>query len=429
MNYIETVDFLYSQLPMYQREGSSAYKPDIGNIEALCRNLDRPELKFKSIHVAGTNGKGSVSHMLASIFQASGYQTGLYTSPHLKDFRERIKINGEMIPENEVVDFVENNKSLFDQIKPSFFEMTVAMAFYYFAKEKVDIAVIEVGLGGRLDSTNIIKPILSVITNISFDHTQLLGNSMEAIAFEKAGIIKTGIPVVIGETHPQTKPVFEKAAIQKNAPIYFADEHYATKESEIKEPEFLTLNVVKENKLIYKDIELDLNGAYQRKNILTVIQSVEILKNEFLLSELSIRSALKSVVSTTKLFGRWHVISKKPMIVADTAHNEAGIREVIKQVDSYKFKHLSIVFGAVNDKNLDLVFKELPVSARYYFTKANIPRAMNEKILSEKASEFGLRGFTFQTSKQAVDAAIETAGQDDFILITGSTFIVAECIS
>jgi len=428
MTYKETCAFLFSQLPMYQRQGKSAYKADLENIVAFSALLNHPENRFKSIHIAGTNGKGSVSHMLAAIMQTAGYKTGLYTSPHLRDFRERIKINGEMISEKEVVEFVENNKFSIDSIKPSFFEMTVAMAFNYFAKNAVDIAVIEVGLGGRLDSTNIISPVLSVITNISYDHTQLLGNTIEEIAREKAGIIKTGIPVVIGETEPDSESVFKAVSEGKCAPIYFADQIYSVEDSENKEESMQILTIKKGGQILYKDLKLDLAGNYQKKNVLTVIQAFDLLKSDYMLDEGLLRKALKCVVSITKFEGRWQILGKQPMIIADTGHNKAGIEEVIRQIKTYPFKNLRIVFGTVNDKDIDEILKLLPKNGIYYFTKADIPRALDEKILKEKAEAHGLKGNSYPSTGAAMLTVRRDSDPSDLIFIGGSTFIVAECI-
>jgi dihydrofolate synthase/folylpolyglutamate synthase len=413
---------------MYQREGSSAYKADLKNIEILCNHLDFPQNRFRSVHIGGTNGKGSVSHMLASVLYSAGYKTGLYTSPHLKDFRERIRINGEEISEQDVIDFVEKNKSIIDEIRPSFFEMTVAMAYDYFAKENVDVAFIEVGLGGRLDSTNLITPLLSIITNISLDHTELLGNTIKEIAKEKAGIIKKNIPVIIGETHPDSREVFNTISKQQNSKIFYADQDYFSEFSDLYQDENRILNIMDDKKAIYKDLILDLPGIYQRKNIITVIKALELLKNRFRIEESDIRNGLKNVRTYTKLIGRWHILGHAPLIIADTGHNTAGINEVIKQINTMKFNQLRFIFGTVNDKTIDEMLKLLPQSGIYYFTKADIPRALDEIILKKKAENFGLKGFTFKNTKEAYKAAIHDAEQNDLIFIGGSTFIVAELI-
>jgi dihydrofolate synthase/folylpolyglutamate synthase len=428
MNYLETTEFLFSQLPMYQKVGTNAYKANLINIETFCRHLNFPQKQFKSIHIAGTNGKGSVSHMLASVLQTAGYKTGLYTSPHLKDFRERIKINGEMITEYEVVDFVEKNKNIIDIIKPSFFEMTVAMAFEYFAEKKVDIAVIEVGLGGRLDSTNIITPMLSVITNISLDHTQLLGDTIEEIAREKAGIIKANIPVVIGETHPESETVFRTISRVKNADIYFADQEYLSEYSMKDKNENQILNIKAKSKMIFKDLILDLQGIYQRKNVITVLKVIKILQNIFNINNTVIREGLKKVKTNTNFNGRWQILGHNPLIIADTGHNYSGISEVTNQIKTIPYRNLRFIFGTVNDKNIDEILKLLPVEGIYYFTKASIPRALDEQILLDKAEKNGLKGKAYKNTRVAFETAKYQADINDLIFIGGSTFIVSELI-
>ncbi len=428
MNYFETVEFLYSQLPMYQRRGKTAFKKTSDNIIALCDKLGNPHLKFKSIHIAGTNGKGSVSHIFASILQEAGYKTGLYTSPHLKDFRERIRINGTEIPENEVTDFVEKNMSLFGEIKPSFFEMTVALAFYYFAKEKVDVAVIETGLGGRLDSTNVISPVLSVITNIDFDHKQFLGNTLKDIAYEKAGIIKENTPVVIGEYSDETADVFIKTAKEKKSDIYFADKEYSCDYSMLTSDYKQVLNVYKNGKLYFENLKTDLLGIYQRKNIVTVLKSIEILSDKFKISRDNIYSGTLNVKSNTGFRGRWDILGFNPLIIADTGHNEAGIKEILKQLKNTAYKKLHFVLGTVDDKDIENILKLLPKDAVYYFTKAQIPRALNEKELKNKAEKFGLEGKTFGKTEEAFLLAKKNAGKNDLIFVGGSTFTVAEIL-
>ncbi|MFZ5554829.1 MAG: bifunctional folylpolyglutamate synthase/dihydrofolate synthase [Bacteroidota bacterium] len=406
MNYRETLDYLYSRLPVFQRIGAAAYKADLHNTIALCKAAGNPEQKIKTIHVAGTNGKGSVSHFLAAIFQSAGYKTGLYTSPHLKDFRERIKVNGKMISKKYVVDFVAAQKNNFEKINPSFFEATVAMAFSYFRDQKTDIAVIETGLGGRLDSTNVIVPEISVITNISFDHMNLLGNTLEKIAFEKAGIIKPGIPVVIGEHIPETKKVFGEVAKKNKSAITYA-----------------------QNKPKRKKHKSQLTGIYQQKNINTVLHAVEQLqKKGWKLSEKNIRIGIEKVVTLTGLHGRWQQLKRSPKVFCDIAHNEAGIKELLKQIKKTKHKNLHVVFGVVNDKEVDKVLSLLPKKANYYFTKANIPRALDEKLLQKKALEHKLKGKTFPKVKQAMNSAISNAGKQDLVIITGSAFVVAEVV-
>lgn len=430
-NYSDTIDYLYSQLPMFQRTGPAAYKANLDNTYALDNMFAHPHHAFKTIHVAGTNGKGSVSHMLAAVLQEAGYKTGLYTSPHLKDFRERIRINGQMIPEQEVIDFVDvfRNKNEQTGIEPSFFELTMTMAFDYFRKQKVDIAVIEVGLGGRLDSTNIISPEVSVITNISLDHTTLLGNSISLIAAEKAGIIKPEIPVVIGETHPESAPVFTEKAEKENAPIVFADQELSCSYSMLLTDGKQSFQIRRNEELCYPDLQLDLPGSYQRKNILSVLKTVEILQQKkWNISHEHLYSALKKVTSSTGLMGRWQIIGHNPMIVCDTGHNEAGIRLVVEQIRQTAWKNLHIVFGMVNDKSIDHVLDLMPREATYYFTKASLPRALDEADLQKQAKQHGLNGEKFTTVQQAFDAAKQNATEHDMIYIGGSTFVVAEIL-
>lgn len=427
MNYKETIDYLYSQLPMFSRIGSAAYKKDLHNTIELCNALGNPQHNFKSIHIAGTNGKGSTSHMLAAILQQAGYKTGLYTSPHLKDFRERIKINGEMIPEDAVVDFVHRIKQTTEAIEPSFFEVTVAMAFDYFAKEKVDFAVIETGLGGRLDSTNIITPILSIITNIGYDHMNILGDTLEKIAFEKAGIIKQNIPVVIGESLAETKPVFEAKAAKENATIYFAEKKYSIENTKLQTHQ-LTCNVKdtsgKENTFI-----LDLNGVYQTNNLRTVLTATDILLQQGVkLTRETIHHALQRVKALTGLHGRWEVIADHPTIVLDVAHNEDGIKQVTKQLTLLRSQYhsLHIVMGMVKDKDIDKALTLLPKEAKYYFTHAHIPRALPAIQLREKALNYQLNGNDYDDVNIAIDAAKMQANKDDLILVCGSVFLVGE---
>lgn len=432
MLYEQTLDYLYSQLPMFQRIGSAAYKDNLDNTIAICKLLGNPENKFKAIHVAGTNGKGSTSHMLASVLQSAGYKTGLYTSPHLKDFRERIKINGEMIPQQYVVDFVAKYKNDFEQIKPSFFEMTVGLAFDYFVNEQVDIAIIEVGLGGRLDSTNVITPELSVITNISFDHMALLGNTLEKIAVEKAGIIKQGIPVVIGETQPETEQVFIHKAIQEQAALCFADKEY--KVLNIHHTNTDKLELVMDIQAIdythtYNTIHSELLGLYQQKNIPTVICAIELLvKKGYVINEEALRAGIKNVVKNTGLLGRWQLLAQQPLVIADTGHNEAGIKEVVNQINKTPHTNLHFVLGMVNDKDISTVLSLLPKNARYYFCKANIPRALNAEELAQKAMEFGLQGEICESVSAALQKAKGNAQVSDLVFVGGSTFTVAEVV-
>lgn len=416
---------------MFQRVGPAAYKNNLDNTLRLDDLYRKPHCQFKSIHVAGTNGKGSVSHMLAAILQSAGYRTGLYTSPHLKDFRERIRIDGEMIPEEEIVRWVEiykTNNELW-KIEPSFFELTVAMAFDYFAKEKVDIAIVEVGLGGRLDSTNIITPEVSVITNIGMDHTALLGNSLELIAKEKAGIIKNQIPVVVGTTQNKTQKVFFEKAEEQQAPLFYADQEFTV-------PYALTdfegnqlLAVEKNGKQLYQQLKLDLKGAYQQKNIPAVLKTVELMQQKgWKISSENISEGLAATSKLTGLLGRWQVLGHNPRIVCDTAHNAEGITEIVRQIEATPFKQLHVVFGMVNDKDPENILKLLPKNAFYYFTKASIPRALDENELAKKAAEFGLNGNVFSEVQAAFEAAKMNAGRDDFIFAGGSTFIVSEIL-
>lgn len=418
MNYQETLDYMFSQLPMYHRIGAAAYKADIQPTIDMMEALGNPELKFKSIHVAGTNGKGSVSHFLASILQEAGYKVGLYTSPHLVDFRERIRINGEMIPQQEVVDFVERNRQLFADLKLSFFEMTVGMAFDYFAQEKVDIAVVEVGMGGRLDSTNVILPELSVITNIGLDHTQFLGDTLEKIAVEKAGIIKEGVPVVVGETQPETEPVFRRIAIEHFAPITFADQHYVVDD-------------------ISRYTE-ELTGEYQKKNIATVLEAVEVLNScsRFTISNSQLQRGLSRVVTNTHLHGRWQTIGTDPLTICETAHNEPGIRAMMDKLKSMDFKQLHLVYGCVNDKDfrsiLHLLVAQFTSSSfqfSFYFTQPSVPRRLPVADLQAAAGEMGIEGPGYGNVKEAIAAARKVAGHDDLVLVTGSIFLVADALA
>ncbi len=428
MTYAQTLEFLYSKLPMFTRIGAVALKKDLHNTIAFCEHLDQPQNKFKSIHIAGTNGKGSTSHMLAAILQQAGYKTGLYTSPHLKDFRERIRINGQMVSKSYVRNFIKYQKSVIEEIQPSFFEVTVAMAFDYFAKEKVDIAVVEVGLGGRLDSTNIITPKLSVITNISLDHTNILGDTLPEIAFEKAGIIKKNIPVVIGEKQIESETVFAEKALAESAKISFADtvlhiENIHTKGG------YLIVDVYKQNQLVYPNLSLDLTGGHQLKNILTVIESVLQLKEIGLtIPDGAIYSALKNVKRLTGLQGRWQTLAKKPLTICDTGHNKAGLTEVIQNIAATPHQNLHIVIGMVKDKDISGVLAILPKDAIYYFCQPNLERALTSKELSNQAKEFNLNGKTFPTVTEAFANAKLNAREGDLIFVGGSTFVVAEIL-
>ncbi|WP_321306526.1 folylpolyglutamate synthase/dihydrofolate synthase family protein [Marinifilum fragile] len=428
MTYQETLDYMFTQLPMYQRTGKAAYKANLDNTLALDAYFNHPHKKFKTVHVAGTNGKGSVSHSIASVLQKSGFKVGLYTSPHLRDFRERIKINGQVISESAVVDFIGNHKAKFEELKPSFFEMTVALAFEYFASEEVDIAVIEVGLGGRLDSTNIISPLVSVITNISKDHTNLLGNDICDIAKEKAGIIKSGVPVVIGERQEFVEDVFINIARERESNILFAEDMYEFRNAKINVGK-QELNYFSTQQLENVLIECDLLGKYQQKNIRTAICALEQLKSQGLnISDENIHSGLSQIVKETGLLGRWQVLQENPKIICDTGHNSAGIREIIEQIGMTDYRKLNIVFGLVDDKNTDEVLSLMPKEANYYFTRASIPRALNEIKLQELASAYDLRGKAYSTVAEALDAAKSDAEKEDMIFVGGSTFVVAEVV-
>jgi dihydrofolate synthase/folylpolyglutamate synthase len=405
MTYIDTVNWMFSQLPMYQKQGKSAYKADLNNTILLAKHLNNPESKFKSIHVAGTNGKGSTSHMLASILQEAGYKVGLYTSPHLKDYRERIKINGKEISKQFVIQFIKRNKSFFETNALSFFEMTVGLAFEYFAKQKVDIAIIEVGLGGRLDSTNIIIPEVSVITNIGLDHIQFLGNSLVAIAREKGGIIKPNIPVVIGETHNETKEVFTKIADKNSAKIIFADKVHG------------------------EIFSSDLKGNYQEKNIKTVVQVIkEIETKGFTISNCNIKKGFLNVIDNTGLLGRWQILNENPKVICDTAHNREGLEIVMNQLQNEEPDQLHIVFGVVNDKDLDSIIGLLPKKAKYYLCKPNIPRGFDSKKLKAYFTSKNLECEAYNSVNEAYNKALENANIKDVVYVGGSTFVVAEII-
>jgi len=429
MDYQQTLDYLFSSLPMFQRQGKAAYKANLDNTLAMDAYFNYPHKQFKSIHVAGTNGKGSVSHMLASVFQEAGYKTALYTSPHLTDFRERIKINGAEIPKDYVVDFVAKNKSFFEELKPSFFEMTVAMAFKYFADEKVEVAVIEVGMGGRLDSTNIISPELSVITNISKDHTQFLGDTVEKIAIEKAGIIKKGVPVVIGQSTDESKRIFIAKANEKKTDIYFAEDYFQADYALVTVDEKQSFQVHTGEKLVYPDLQLDLLGTYQKHNLLTALQSIKLLQDKsFSIDKEHIYKGLANIQKNTGLKGRWQIIGHNPRVVCDTAHNEAGIQAIIEQIKSTPYKNLHMVIGMVNDKNIDKILSMLPKQALYYFCRANIPRALDEKELLEKAHAYNLKSVAVSKVADALHLAKKEANENDFIFVGGSTFVVAEVV-
>lgn len=406
MNYKETLDWMFNKLPMYQIQGATAYRKDITNTVLLAKHLGNPELKLKCIHVAGTNGKGSTSHLLASVLQEAGYKVGLYTSPHLKDYRERIKINGEPITEEYVCEFINKNKSFFEANELSFFEMSVGLAFEYFVREKTDINIIEVGMGGRLDATNIVTPLVSVITNIGLDHTQFLGNTLEAIAFEKAGIIKPSIPVVVGEYTAETKPVFLNKAAATNSEIYFASD------------------------LIQEEYPCALLGDYQVHNKKTALQTIKVLREKQLLSisENDIKNGFLNVIKNTGLMGRWQQLGENPKIICDTAHNSHGLSIVLNQLSKEHFEQLHIVLGVVNDKNLEEILPLFPKSANYYFCHPNISRGLDAAILKEKATEFNLNGEAYNSVSEAYQEAKKNAAPNDFIYVGGSTFVVAEIL-
>lgn len=426
MTYPETIDYLFTRLPMFSRIGAAAIKKDLTNTIALCDSLHNPQQFFKSVHIAGTNGKGSVSHMLAAVMQTAGYKTGLYTSPHLKDFRERIKVNGEMISEEYVISFTEKIKQQIEDIEPSFFEITVAMAFDFFATQKVDIAIIETGLGGRLDSTNIVTPELSVITNIGWDHMNMLGDTLEKIAFEKAGIIKEKVPVVIGEYLPETKQVFESVAKEKNAPIVFACEKRQATDWYWEKHE-LVVEVAEAHHTDRLHYHLDLPGIYQTKNLLTVIEAVtQLKKRNWEINDEHLKKGLQHTKKISGLLGRWEIIGNNPLVVLDVAHNEDGVRQLVQQVEITPSDQLHIILGMVKDKEVEKVLALLPKKARYYFTKAQIPRALEEKVLKEKAEQFYLTGIDFPDVNTALKNALQQAGKKDLVLICGSIFLVGE---
>ncbi|MCK9421377.1 MAG: bifunctional folylpolyglutamate synthase/dihydrofolate synthase [Bacteroidales bacterium] len=432
MTYLQTIDYLFAQLPMYHRVGASAYKADLNNTIALCDLLGNPHHSFKTIHVTGTNGKGSVSHMLASILQTSGVRTGLYTSPHLKDFRERIRVDGRMIDKQYVTSFIGKYRKKFEKIQPSFFELTVGMAFQYFRDRDVDVAVIEAGLGGRLDSTNIITPVLSVITNISFDHMQFLGNTLEKIATEKAGIIKTDIPVVIGETQSDTEEVFRHKAQSCNSPVFFADALFTAVNTHAEgrdKSRRLVLDITRMGTPYLPNLHSPLTGNYQRKNIITVMGVCEGLNSlGFDLSPAIIRTGIKNVIRKTGLAGRWQIIGLDPLTICDTGHNEGGLKEVVAQIAATPFDHLHFVIGMVNDKHLAPILKILPKDATYYYCKPDIPRGLVAETLEKSAIRAGLHGLVYPSVKAAYEAARKAAFSKDLVFVGGSNFVVAEVI-
>jgi len=430
MDYQETCEYLFTRTPMFEKVGISGYKEGLENTLALDEHFGHPHKKFRSIHVAGTNGKGSCAHTIAAILQACGYKVGLYTSPHLVDFRERIRINGQPIPENYVVSFVEQERNFFEPLEPSFFELTTAMAFKYFSETEVDIAVIEVGLGGRLDCTNIITPILSVITNISLDHTQLLGNSLEQIAMEKAGIIKAGVPVVIGEALPETRPVFEAVAAERQAPIFFAEDQREVLKAEPGNAEMIY------DTRSYGKVTGELFGNYQARNANTILCAIRQLENAGYMYRFTddskapakgqeIRIGFKKVCEITGLQGRWQVVSQAPMVVCDTGHNTAGWEYLSRQLNEVTCHKMYIVFGMVEDKDVDGVMALLPKHATYFFTKAKSKRALSEHVLLMMGQQLGLQGGAYSTVEEAYSAAMSLAGERDFVFIGGSSYVVA----
>ena len=417
MNYQETIEYLFNSTPVFEKIGAKAYKPGLQTTFALDDHFGHPHQKYKTIHIAGTNGKGSCSHTLAAILQSQGYKVGLYTSPHLVDFRERIRVNGECVPEQYVIDFVEENRAVFEPLHPSFFELTTAMALKYFAEQKVDYAVIEVGLGGRLDCTNIITPILSIITNISFDHTQFLGNTLAEIAGEKAGIIKPGVPVVIGEYLPETRPVFEKKAKSENAPILFAQDFDA---DHLESSETC-------------DVDMELKGSYQERNKKTILTALHILRQKLAISDEAIREGFAHVCELTGLRGRWEKLNDTPLTICDTGHNLAGWNYLAPQINSVKAETKHIVFGMVDDKDvvhvLQLLKEKLENRVKYYWTQPSTKRAIPVEKLSELALKLGLHGETYHSVKEAYNAALKNAEKGDFVFVGGSSYVVADLLS
>ncbi len=432
MTYQQTLDYLYSQLPMFHRIGKAAYKADLNNSLHLSQYLGNPEKKFRSIHIAGTNGKGSVAHMLASVFQEAGYKTGLCTSPHLKDFRERFRINGEMMPRDFLMKFVEKHKPFFQKIQPSFFEMTIAMTFDYFAREKVDVAIIETGLGGRLDSTNIITPELSIITNIGLDHTNLLGDTIEAIAFEKAGIIKDSVPVVVGKTRMGARKVIEERARECHSEIFFADEEYTVMNpAGIFENNSPLLRVSLKGKGKTREMISSLTGTYQFENICTVATAVDIINQQsrYKIAENSFSQGLKNTVINTGISGRWQLLSKNPTVICDTGHNPDGIEKVLENIAGIQFEKLHFVLGMMADKDVSEILKFLPKkNTTYYYCKPEVPRGLNVDTLLRYATEKGMTGSSYQSVTDAYKAAVNNANNNDLVFIGGSSFVVAEVV-
>jgi|WetSurSiteA1Bulk_404760.scaffolds.fasta_scaffold18143_2 dihydrofolate synthase / folylpolyglutamate synthase len=427
MNYQKTLSYLMEQLPMYQRIGRLAYRTGLDNTLTLDTYFKSPHRAFPSIHVAGTNGKGSVSHMLASVLQEAGYKVGLYTSPHLLDFRERIRVNGNLISKKFVMDFVRQHRPFFDTLNASFFEISVFMAFTWFVQCEVDIAVIEVGLGGRLDATNIISPVLSVITNIGKDHVEILGDTLEKIAFEKAGIIKRDTPVVVGESQPEVLSVYRQVASALNAPVLIADAIYRIDYSLMSADGYQVFNVRKDDEVYYPNLRCGLLGHYQRKNTTTVLGALgQLEKSGIVLSEKHIYSGIKKVITNTGLSGRWQVVQHNPQVVCDTAHNADGLKQVLQQIAETPFEKLHLVLGFVNDKDIHEIFKYMPQKAGYYFTRLSVPRTMNENELAGLAKQYGCAGETFAGIREACETVMMKAGRNDLVVITGSNFLVAD---
>ena len=427
--YEETLQFLFTRLPMYQRQGNAAFRLDLSQTHELDTYFEHPHKKFPSIHIAGTNGKGSVAHILSAILQKSGYKTGLYTSPHLLDYRERIKINGSPVPKDFVTHFIDEHEAIIEKVKPSFFEMTFALAMDYFAQNNIDIAIIETGMGGRLDSTNIITPVLSVITNIGYDHTAFLGNTLPEIATEKAGIIKNAVPVIIGKTQPETVNVFTGKATEKDAPIYFADQGYSVEPVSSITPDKQAFNIREHNSLIYENISLSLPGAYQSDNMPAVCAAIEQLQYQgFSLAPSGIREGLARIKDTTGILGRWQCLQRNPRIIADIGHNESGIRYNMRQLQNMPHKNLYFIFGTVKDKNIHDVLPLLPAEAYYIFTQADMPRALPAEELKHNAGKYNLTGIYYSQVRAAIQKAQELASPEDVIFIGGSTFIVAEAL-
>jgi dihydrofolate synthase/folylpolyglutamate synthase len=428
--YKKTLDYLFHQLPMYQRVGPKAFKKDLRNIQAFCALLGHPEKQFPSIHIAGTNGKGSTAHILSAVLQAHGFKTGLYTSPHYRDFRERIKINGKLIPKQAVIDFVEKFRNQTEEIRPSFFEWGVALAFHHFAEQKVDIAVIETGLGGRLDSTNVIHPLISLITNISYDHMNFLGDTLAKIAFEKAGIIKPGVPVVIGEWNEETRPVFEQVAAERSSPLFYAPDLIEVKPTR-EGIDSTVFKVYRDGKRLFDELPVQLRGAYQAKNLQCSLAGLILLAEKagwFEIQEEKLRAGLENLRDRTRFIGRWQLLSENPRVLCDSAHNLGGVEMAMAQLKEIPFENLHIVLGIINDKDMRKVLSLFPTDARYYFARPDIPRGMDASQLQELAGTLGLQGRKYSSVRNALRAARRAAGPEDLVYVGGSTFVVAEVV-